>query len=760
MARTAPLVEAYRRRGAVFRKTRGTGEVNDGQALMVEMLVEGLWVNLSLAGLIHYRSKVTLTRGASSEGQQSDAGSCQFAIKNLDGAFSANNPLAQYWGKFGLGTRIRVSVPDGFGKSYRFQGEVQTVEEQADQSGQDLWVDVTAAGILDRLGRGDKPTRSTLYREIMSPDPAGRRTIPVAYWPMEDESGSETLANAVAGGRAMTFIGDPELQAFDQFDCSDNIVNIASTKFTGVVNGYANNTTKPRAASVWFLLGGGGAPATNTILLSVSTTTQRFEISYVATDNIRVQIFDHGNNTSVYDSGSVSVPVVGLENWFMLFLTNDGTGMVGALSYQLVTSTTINTPLSFSGLGTSGDNEVVTRVQVNPKANTADVYMGHVAVFQHRQTDENTADGYFPTDGALTGYNGERADVRFARLCREEQITFETVPAVTTTFIEGVYQGVGQKMGPQKVGTLPDLLRQCEETDGGMIYEMLSDFGLGYRTLYTITSQSAAVTLSAALNQPSSQPTPKRDTQKVTNDVTIRRIGGSSANVTDITSKYNSLPPPTGIGRFDSSDDLNLYTDVQALDEASWRVHLGTVAEPRYDSVSVLLQSNEIQADLTLRSQLLGVDTGDRIDLGDLPVRLGYEDIRQVVFGNSETIDQFVHAIEWNTAPEEPYRTAVFDDDTYDRLDSGTATVASAVSAAETSLSVATTDGTEWVTTASNAAEFPFDIMVEGERMTVTAITSASSPQTFTVTRAVNGVSKPITAGAQVHVYYAFYWAL
>ena len=83
----------------------------------------------------------------------------------------------------------------------------------------------------------------------------------------------------------------------------------------------------------------------------------------------------------------------------------------------------------------------------------------------------------------------------------------------------------------------------------------------------------------------------------------------------------------------------------------------------------------------------------------------------------------------------------------------------SAVSASATSLSVSSV-GVVWADTVSDAAEFPFDIMVEGERMTVTAISGTTSPQTFTVTRAVNGVSRPHSAAAEVHVYYANYFAL
>jgi hypothetical protein len=46
--------------------------------------------------------------------------------------------------------------------------------------------------------------------------------------------------------------------------------------------------------------------------------------------------------------------------------------------------------------------------------------------------------------------------------------------------------------------------------------------------------------------------------------------------------------------------------------------------------------------------------------------------------------------------------------------------------------------------------EFPFDVTVGGEVCTVTGITGASSPQTFTVVRAVNGISKAHSSGEAV----------
>ncbi len=55
-----------------------------------------------------------------------------------------------------------------------------------------------------------------------------------------------------------------------------------------------------------------------------------------------------------------------------------------------------------------------------------------------------------------------------------------------------------------------------------------------------------------------------------------------------------------------------------------------------------------------------------------------------------------------------------------------------------------------WTTT---AGDWPFDIEVGGERMTVTAVTGTSSPQTFTVTRSVNSVVKSQYAGTDVRLF-------
>jgi hypothetical protein len=75
------------------------------------------------------------------------------------------------------------------------------------------------------------------------------------------------------------------------------------------------------------------------------------------------------------------------------------------------------------------------------------------------------------------------------------------------------------------------------------------------------------------------------------------------------------------------------------------------------------------------------------------------------------------------------------------RADADATTLHADITSGATSLQQ---DGDTWTTT---AGDFPFDVTIGGEQMTVTNITGASAPQAWTVTRSVNGIVKAHTAG-------------
>ena len=119
----------------------------------------------------------------------------------------------------------------------------------------------------------------------------------------------------------------------------------------------------------------------------------------------------------------------------------------------------------------------------------------------------------------------------------------------------------------------------------------------------------------------------------------------------------------------------------------------------------------------------------------------------------TENIGERSYDIAWCTVPGQPYETGTLGDLVFGVDTDGSTLHANATSAA-TSITVDTTAASPTYLWTTNAADFPFDILVSGERITVTNITGTSSPQTFTVIRSVNGVAKAQTAGTAVSLFY------
>jgi hypothetical protein len=127
--------------------------------------------------------------------------------------------------------------------------------------------------------------------------------------------------------------------------------------------------------------------------------------------------------------------------------------------------------------------------------------------------------------------------------------------------------------------------------------------------------------------------------------------------------------------------------------------------------------------------------------------------------GFTETLTNFGYSITANCTPESPQHLGVYGGATGNvesRYSSDGSTLAAPAAAGDTSLSVATPSGPLWTT---SGGDVPFDLRIRGERITVTAISGSSSPQTFTVTRAVNGISLNHPAGSTVGLWRPVYYA-
>ncbi|HEY6926588.1 MAG TPA: hypothetical protein VI653_24095, partial [Steroidobacteraceae bacterium] len=158
----------------------------------------------------------------------------------------------------------------------------------------------------------------------------------------------------------------------------------------------------------------------------------------------------------------------------------------------------------------------------------------------------------------------------------------------------------------------------------------------------------------------------------------------------------------------------------------------------------------------------------DPIVVTDMPQFTTANSINLMARGVNEVLNKFNQTITFNTVPYGPYKVSELSTATGEELRADSArdtayigqTQLSAATSSATSLTATTLSGPVLPTTAGDPTQFPFDVWQAGERMTVTAITGATSPQTLTVTRSVNGVVKAITANTPLCVVQYFNVAL
>jgi hypothetical protein len=691
---------------------------------MVEIYVDEAWMDISPD--VRYADKIRITGGRPDESSRAQQNTCSFTLNNRTGKYSPRNPMSPLYGKIGRNTAVRVSVDQEGTKRYRFHGEIVAWPQNWDLTGNDVWVPIEAAGVLRRLNQGASPLRSTLYRGLIN-----ETVNPViAYWPCEDGEDSTFIASAVNGAKNMVISGTPDLASSTVFACSDALPTMGSASFKGTIPSY----TVTGESQVRFLLAIPAGGATNgQIICSIATTgtARRWELYYVsAGSTVGLRAFD-ADNVSVGDLGAIGfTSLSGQLVRCSVELTQNGANVDTTVSMLYIGGNLENTNNPFNSVTV----QRVSSVTMAPGKGLTTTVIGHVS-FQI-QTDSS-----FDLSDQTNAYNGETPRLRLARLCSEEGVSFVNITG-------GGAENVS--MGPQGLKTLPDLLQECVDVHLGILYEPRDRFGLEYRTRLSLYNQSADITLSYTASDLFEVPIPVDDDQLSRNDITVSREGGSSARSVLESGPLSVLPPPSGIGKYDNALTLNVEDDDQLADQAGFRVHLGTVDEPRYPVITVHLKRSTFTASYALTADALSILPGDRVVITGPPVWLPAGDISQIVQGWTEWFDQFEHVISFNGSPESPWRIAVLDSASLGRADTEGSSLTGPITDVDTSMTVATSSGPVWVDSAAYASEFPFNVTVGGEVMSVTAITGTTSPQTFTVTRSVNGVVKNQLAGESV----------
>ncbi|MBW8701890.1 hypothetical protein MBT84_19980 [Streptomyces sp. MBT84] len=577
-------------------------------------------------------------------------------------------------------------------RANRFVGEVSSWPSRWDVSGKDIRVPIEAAGILRRLGQGAKALDSTLRRSI---PPAG----PLAYWPMEE--------------------GQNATQAYSPIS---NVSPLAFSRVTWAgVDTLASSKPLPALASnggaAAVMLGRIPAPAATlpswsvrwVYRLDTPNTTGRTYMRILSTGTVAewyVQTWNGGTTFFGRDADGGTVFTQNINTGSELFgqwiyvrviATQNGGNVDWEIDWFAVGGVAEGFTGSFAG--TVGRPTAVTSPPGGFSADLDGMAIGHISAWP---TGTTSVPSY---DRAVDAWAGETAGARMLRLSTEEALPLAQQGDPTTQ----------EQVGPQTPDTLVALLEEAADTDGGVLYEQRDSIGLVYRDRHTLYNQTPALLLD--YNTPGHVAPPLEpvdDDQKVRNNITVTRSGGSSAQAVLEDGSLSVQDPPNGVGVYDDSVTLNLYSDDQTDQQAGWRLHLGTVDEARYPSVNI-----DLAAAPSLINQILTLDSGDRVQIANPPAWLPPGPIDLIVQGYTEVIG---HPNDWdlqlNCTPASPWTVGVAGDPVLGKADTEGTKLTSALTSTDTVALVTTTSGPVWT---SSLAQTPIDWKVGGEVVRVLA---------------------------------------
>ncbi|MFD5874008.1 hypothetical protein [Streptomyces sp. NPDC060322] len=618
-------------------------------------------------------------------------------------------------------------------RQYRFHGEISSWPTRWDVSGKDVWVPVQAAGSTRRMGQGKKALDSTLRRRIPS-DPNL-----IAYWPMEDGAEATAAYSPLSGVAPLTLTG-VELAADDSLGGASTVAKIGNP---ATLRGRIPRATTQGWQVEWvYSLPVLPALQTEIMRVSVTGSAMRTAVVYASTSGIRIEAQDAAGDVLAFFVSTTPAAVAdfwGKWNRLAIYTSDNGGGTTRLYASWRDIAANSRWIATTSFTGTQG---VATDVAGAWGSATADMLLGHLAVFDiPAAAGLSSPPGSNIFAGADDGFTGETALARLNRLGAEE------AAQVTLTVRGEDVVTPSELLGPQRPAIFLDLVEEAAETDGGILYERRDVLGaLEYRDRQSLYNQRVALALDYLAEGEVPPPLePTEDDQKLRNDVTVSRIGGSSARSVLESGPLSVQPPPAGVGPYDESLSLSLYSDNQPEPIAQWRMHLGTWDEARYPTISLWLHAAPHLID-----DVLEMDIGDRLTIDHLPPWLPPGLIDQHMRGYTEVLGLYEWTLAMNCSPAGPWTVGVVESSATGRPDTDGCTLTGAITTTATSVAVTSSPGPRWIDSATYAAMFPFDVTVGGEVMRVTACTGTGLAQTLTVTRSVNGIVKAHAAGTRL----------
>lgn len=559
------------------------------------------WTWSDITADVRMAPGITTTGGRNDEASTSQPANCSLVLDNDTGAYSLGGASAHYPNvRRNTPVRVRVDPDDGGGYRTVFQGYANgfTPGWTDSDNGRIPIVTLSASGILRRLIQGSDPLRSALYRYFTITNPE-HDTLPVEYWPLEEDKAATRAASAVPGGAPGDFAV-----------LSSGGLNYGKVSWGGDTDNVAT------ARAVKLSAGGSLSLPCRPSLVTANYWTVQWSMRYTAVSGAKT-LFSAGYfsiamtfyNNGIIDVNEVQPGVFDITR-FSTAAQNPAVFDDVWRTYTLVVDqTTVNTTWLLycdslyiggvtSALLSRGLPTMLTFQSLpNPGGIEDPVSVAHAALL------ESTT---YVTHHSWAGlaYGGELVQHRLERLCHEESVPVDVIG--TPTLLAG--------MGPQRPLSFVALAREVEAVDQGVLYDGV---GPGLRYVAREQRENATTDLAVSATDLVAPFEPTDDDQRNRNRVVAANATGGKAAYEDSTGPLGTA----AIGVYDSSADINVADSSLLPDYASWAVHLGTVEGYRYPSVTM-----NMRAAAALAGDVLAVTPSSRITVSDVDSTLSLPD--------------------------------------------------------------------------------------------------------------------------------------
>ncbi len=626
----------------------------------------------------------------------------------VGGANSNAKPVVFTWDNFAV-TPLNV----------RGTVEVSSWQPGRNANDSDRWTGIQGGGILRRLQAGDTPLRSTAYQAFMA---AENDVYRLDYWPLEEESGANSIMSPIAS-RTMEF-NDLTFGAYTDSPASPRMATFGDAGFIRAsVRPYSGATVH----SVRVLWTHPVGMADQTVIAKVKFaggSLAEADLVYGSPNALTLKLYNHAGG-SIGNSGPWGpFGIDGNHQQLVLEFVQFGSDIDTYIFALFVDdSPWLQASNTFS-------SQTIGRI-TDVRFAGPDASVGHVVVGRGAGAFENFTGAEGGVVG-LKGFRGERAGRRFLRLAAGIGLR---------AYVHGDPDDTHQ-MGPQPVAPAADVLLECVRTDDGLMFEARDERAVVMRTGRSRYNQDPTLELDFTGGQITPDMMPALDDRHTRNDVTANRSGGSSARAIRETGLLNVNDPiddPDGVGRYETSVDVNPENDLDLVQHAYWHLHRGTVDEPRYPEVTV-----DLDRAPDLREAVDQVEVGDRITVDNMPTDWQPDPGNLLVLGIRESFPPGTggrrRTVSFVTIPASQFEIGIIgaEDGSVDlrgqAIDTDQSTLAGAVDDDDTALQIASAGGVLWTTNSddwstglhgSGVYGAGLFVRVGGEVMRVTNIASA-----------------------------------